>query len=151
MKKQVLKIFSMLSLAVTLTAAAVYANPTGALKANIPFGFTVGNKTLPAGVYTVARASMADPVTLLIRREDGRAVGVLTQTQGVQALRRQDQTKLVFHRYGDRYFLTQIWTAGDTAGRELRKSRAERELVKNGSKKLAKAVENPEVVYILAQ
>lgn len=148
MKKQVLKIFSMVSLAVTLAAAAVYANPAGPLKANIPFDFSVGNKTLPAGVYTVASITVTD--TLRIRREDGRAA-VMIQTHGVQARRGQDQTKLVFRRYGNQYFLAQIWTAGDSEGRELRKSRTERELLKSGSKYLAKAVENPEVVYILAQ
>src|SRR5262245_56498292 len=150
MKKQVLKIFSMLSLVVTLAVTAVYANPTGQLKANIPFDFSVGNKTLPAGVYTVARAYMADQVTLLIRRIDDRE-RVMIHTHGVIANRAQNQTKLVFRRYGDRYFLSQIWTAGNTDGRELRKSRAERELIKNGSNYLARAVDNPEVVYILAQ
>jgi hypothetical protein len=148
MKKQVLKIFSMLSLAVTLTVAAVYANPTGALKANIPFDFSVGNKTLPAGVYTVAPTTT--PGLLLIRREDGR-MGALIQTQGVLARREQDKTKLVFRRYGDHYFLAQLWTAGDSNGRELWKSRTERELIKNRSNILAKNVAEPELVSIVVE
>ncbi len=28
----------------------------------------------------------------------------------------QKTTKLVFHRYGDQYFLAQIWTAGNDRG-----------------------------------
>jgi hypothetical protein len=148
MKKQVLKIFSMLSLAVTLAGAAVYANPAGPVRANIPFDFSVGNKTLPAGVYTVA--TMTTPSLLLIRREDGRT-GALIQTQGVQARREQDQTRLVFRRYGDHYFLAQVWTAGDSNGRELWKSRTERELIKSRSNDLAKNAVEPEVVCIVAQ
>jgi hypothetical protein len=148
MKKQVIKIFSMLSLAVTLTVAAVYANPTDTLKANIPFDFSVGNKTLPGGVYTVR------PITstgmLRIRREDGREA-VMIQTNGVIARQAQDQTKLVFRRYGNKYFLVQIWTAGDSNGRELWKSRTERELIKKGSNYLAKNVVEPEVVCIVAE
>jgi hypothetical protein len=35
---------------------------------------------------------------------------------------------LVFHQYGDEYFLTEIWPAGGQTGRALPKSRAEREL-----------------------
>ncbi len=148
MKKQVLKIFSMLSLAVTLAVAAVYANPAGRLKANIPFDFSVGNETLPAGVYTVAPMTMSG--VLRIRREDGREA-VLIQTHGVQARREQDQTKLVFRRYGDQYFLAQVWTAGDSNGRELGKSRTERELIKSGSKYLAQNAVEPEIVCIVAE
>jgi len=148
MKKQVLKIFSMLCLAVTLAVAAVYANPARPLKANIPFDFSVGDKTLPAGVYTVE--PLATPGVLQIRREDCRA-GALTQTHGVQARPEQDQTKLVFHRYGDRYFLAQVWTAGDSDGRELGKSRTERELIKSRSKYLAQNAVGPEVVCIVAE
>jgi hypothetical protein len=148
MKKQVLRIFSMLSLAVTLACAAVYANPAGPVRANIPFDFSVANKTLPAGVYTVA--TMTTPGLLLIRREDGRT-GALIQTQGVQARREQDKTKLVFRRYGDHYFLAQLWTAGDSNGRELWKSRTERDLIKSRSNYLAKNAVEPEVVCIVAE
>jgi hypothetical protein len=148
MKKQVIKIFSMLSIAAMFMVAAVYANPVDALKANIPFDFSVGNKILPAGVYTVAPTTT--PGLLLIRREDGRT-GALIQTQGVQARREQDKTKLVFRRYGDHYFLAQLWTAGDSNGRELWKSRTERDLIKSRSNYLAKNAVEPEVVCIVAE
>jgi len=38
-----------------------------------------------------------------------------------------DHGSLVFDRYGDKYFLRQIWTAGETGGLECPKSRAEKE------------------------
>ncbi|MGH9844512.1 MAG: hypothetical protein ACREEM_37800 [Blastocatellia bacterium] len=149
MKKQALKIFSMLSLAVALAAVAVYANPASSpLKANIPFDFSVGDKTLPAGAYTVTPLTM--PGVLRIRSEDGRG-RVLVQTQGLQARPDQDQTKLVFRRYGDQYFLAQVWTAGDSNVRELQKSRTERELVKNRSKYFTKNAAEPEIVSIVAE
>jgi hypothetical protein len=34
---------------------------------------------------------------------------------------------MVFNRYGDKYYLRQIWTAGDKVGVECQKSRAEKE------------------------
>ena len=37
-------------------------------------------------------------------------------------------SKLVFHRYGSQYFLTQIWIAGDARGKELPQSGREREV-----------------------
>jgi hypothetical protein len=39
-----------------------------------------------------------------------------------------DGSKLEFHRYGDTYFLSAVWVTGNTTGRELFRSRAEREL-----------------------
>jgi hypothetical protein len=36
--------------------------------------------------------------------------------------------KLVFSRYGDRYFLSQVFSAGSGVGRQIPKSKLEREL-----------------------
>ena len=38
------------------------------------------------------------------------------------------KTKLVFHRYGDQYFLAQIWTEGNNRGSELPKTEREPEV-----------------------
>jgi len=148
MNKQALKIFSLLSLSVMLAVVSVSATPTGSLKAHIPFDFSVGNKTLPAGVYTVD--PYPTPGVLRIRREDCCASAFVI-TIPMQAQQKQDQTKLVFHRYGDQYFLAQSWTAGDSDGRELPQSRTERELVKSRSQHLAKNAVEPEIVCIAAQ
>jgi len=43
-------------------------------------------------------------------------------------MKASQQTKLVFTRYGDQYFLSEIWMAGTTVGQKLPKSRREREL-----------------------
>jgi hypothetical protein len=40
----------------------------------------------------------------------------------------QEKSKLVFHRYGDQYFLAQIWREGDNRGSELPKSQRENEV-----------------------
>lgn len=36
-----------------------------------------------------------------------------------------------FHKYGDQYFLSQVWTIGGNSGRELPMPRVEREVEKN--------------------
>ena len=41
------------------------------------------------------------------------------------------QTKMVFHRIGNSYFLYQIWTEGNKIGRQFAKSRAEIEMASN--------------------
>jgi len=42
-----------------------------------------------------------------------------------------NKTKLVFNRYGDKYFLSQVWIAGETRRRELPKSSREKEVAKD--------------------
>ena len=45
----------------------------------------------------------------------------------------QEKTRFVFHKYGDQYFLSQIWTPGGNSGRELLMPRLERALAKNAT------------------
>ena len=40
----------------------------------------------------------------------------------------QEQAKLIFHRYGNHYFLAQVWVDGETEGLQAQKSRGERAL-----------------------
>jgi len=51
--------------------------------------------------------------------------------------RAQTKALLVFHRYGDQYFLVQVWAAGATTGRQFPQSKSERDVQKqlasNGS------------------
>jgi hypothetical protein len=93
--------------------------------AKIPFDFNVGAKTLPAGKYTVTIVNPAsDRKVLQIRSSDGHWAAI-TQTTGVTGTA-SEKTKLVFHRYGDRYFFAQAKMAGDTVGLAALKSKAER-------------------------
>ena len=67
-----------------------------------------------------------DSSILLIERTD-RAAGTAVMSFAAQANARQAQSKLVFHRYDNRYFLSQIWIAGSVRGRELTESPQEKE------------------------
>jgi hypothetical protein len=49
----------------------------------------------------------------------------------VEKIEAPSQTKLVFRRYGDRYFLYQIWVEGNNRGRELPMTPLEKELASN--------------------
>jgi hypothetical protein len=52
-------------------------------------------------------------------------------SNAAQAKDIQTQSKLVFKRYDNRYFLAQVWKAGSNRGRELLKSRAEKEIAQS--------------------
>ena len=130
MKIQALRTFTMLTLVLLLTAVSVCAQSERSGVMNIPFNFTVQGKTLPAGEYTIEPNRRDYDKVWLVRSKDG-GTSVLFATSRVQARETQEKTKLIFHRYGDQYFLSQIWTPGGNSGRELRMPRQERELAKN--------------------
>jgi hypothetical protein len=125
MKSKALKIFALLTLFVTLAATGVYGQVTA--KYDIPFNFVVTGKLLPAGGYTVERPSQADQQLVLIRNTT-RQIALFTGSIPIGGRAIQEKSKLVFHRYGNHYFLAQLWTAQDSVGRELIPSRLERQM-----------------------
>ena len=95
------------------------------MRANIPFAFSVGEKTLPAGVYTLSVVNpSSDRQALQIRSQNGR-FSAIVQTSAVSA-HQINATKLVFRRYGDHYFFAQIEVAGDATALVASRSRSER-------------------------
>jgi hypothetical protein len=108
-------------------AATATAQTSGPQKtrANIPFAFNVGEKTLPAGVYTLTVINpSSDRKVLQIRSLDGR-FNAMTQTSAGRS-NHADDVKLVFRRYGNQYFFGQIEMGGDATTLVVAKSRAER-------------------------
>jgi hypothetical protein len=95
----------------------------------IPFAFTAGNATLPAGEYRVEKLNGHSAV-ILIRCSDANAAAVVL-SNATQAKDTPTQSKLIFKRYDNRYFLSQVWSAGSIRGRELMKSRAEEEITRS--------------------
>jgi hypothetical protein len=57
-------------------------------------------------------------------------------TESTQRSANDNSCKLVFHRHGDTYFLSEVWVAGNSNGRTLFRSRAERELAESGKEKV---------------
>jgi hypothetical protein len=99
--------------AFTVSALAQTASAQIAV-ANIPFSFNVGNKILPAGKYTVTVVNPAsDRKILQIRSAKGRSSAMI-QTNSVTG-NTSDDAKLVFQRYGDRYFFAQAQMAGESS------------------------------------
>lgn len=132
MRKQLLKTLATISFLIAVAIVPVRSAHGQSLayrvKANIPFDFIVADKTLPAGEYFVSRTRQysGDDV-LTISTVDGRALAVRL-TVGVQSLTPKKQGVLVFHRYGNQHFLSQVWPRGSSMGRSLLRSRTEREL-----------------------
>ena len=112
MKKQTLTMIALMVLVGSLTASAkAQSLSSGTLVANIPFKFSAGNQTMPAGEYIVRCVNPASDQTVLqIASKDGRN-SVMLQMSATRG-KAGETAKLVFHRYGDRYFFAQAWTPG---------------------------------------
>lgn len=93
---------ALLTIAFLSTTTAVLAQESS-VKADIPFDFTVGNQLLPAGEYTI---SSAESGVVEIQSADKR---LLAETTAFSSRHESDgESKLVFNRYGDQYFLRRI-------------------------------------------
>lgn len=123
MKNALLRMTGMLALALLATTQAVRAQEP--VLANIPFAFTAGDTALPAGEYRVEKVNESSAALLIRCTEGSPAIMVATLPAATNV--RQEKTKLIFHRYGNRYFLAQVWSAGSSRGRELPKSAKEKE------------------------
>lgn len=138
MKRQVAKGLTMLMLVVGLalaTASVANGQSGRQLKAQVPFDFIVGERTLRSGQYEVNDASSAGEV-LAIRDASGKTQAMRLSSPVVANGKQDMNAKLVFHRYGNTYFLSQVWLAGRSTGREFAKTKQER-AIENELKKIA--------------
>ena len=115
----------MIFMAVVSVTAETQALGAQKMRARIPFAFNVGQTELPAGEYTVTVLNpTSDRKVLQIRSADGKLSALIHASE----LKTNDaeKTKLVFNRYGDRYFFAQAQMAGESTTLAAVKSSVER-------------------------
>jgi len=128
MKRTVLQIWLAIGLAIGLTVSA-QAQISTEYRARIPFDFNVGNTTFKAGDYLIGLINpKSNQQTLAIRDAKGRSNKVFIILPKETNARRK-VTKLVFHRYENQYFLSEMLTP--TLGAEFLKSKQEERLARN--------------------
>lgn len=115
-------------------AMSAYAQnlETVVLRAQVPFEFVVGGVQLPAGEYNFKQLTQH---IILIQSPD-RVVTMTRISRAVESVTAKPSGRVVFNRYGQRYFLAQIWPGDHTRGHELLKSADELEYAKNMSKQV---------------
>jgi hypothetical protein len=150
MKKQMFKFFAMIILVIMVAfvsalASASAQTPGHNLTVNVPFEFSVGDKTMPAGSYNISRLNSDGTALRILNRDNYQSASRLTQA--VQASQPRENSVLVFKRYGDRYFLAQVWLGGEREGREMLKSGGEKMI----DREIARNDEQPETVTVIAQ
>ena len=118
-----------LALTLIMLPLAAFAQLSSEQKivANVPFEFTVGNKVVPAGEWTTQRLTI-NSRTLLIRNPQA-GITVPAFTLPGENKTEARTCALVFNRYGNQYFLSEIKVQGDRGTYRIPQSRAEAELL----------------------
>lgn len=101
----------LVSCALAIGAATPSFAQSGALaKADIPFAFQVGNKILPAGTYLFSR----DGANIMILRGTEKDTQIASMVLPDTGLNAPKVGRVTFTKYGDRYFLHKVSTAGSS-------------------------------------
>jgi len=98
------------------------------LEADIPFQFYAGNAKLPPGKYFIRVLDDTDLNVMEISSADGRTTA-LFDVEAVQA-KSTPKGELIFNKYGNRYFLEQLFDDGVRSGSQVVESRYEQRVDK---------------------
>jgi hypothetical protein len=135
-----MSMFSRFAIPLTAAAAITAAAPVSAqdvdLVARVPFEFTVANSALPRDTYQLSRLD-GHPEMLLVR---GDRKGVFVRTEEMGRQRDNVAPSLLFHRYGNQYFLREIRLEGN-ARLDLPETKAEREAAEGRADRAAVLME----------
>ena len=107
-------------------------------RATIPFDFRMGDSVMPAGKYLIHEGGGV----LTLREERGKKAASRLTVPTSRA-KTDKNPSLQFTRYGDEYYLTQMWSSDSREGRALMQSKREKEL--------ANTFKNPGVAAAILQ
>ena len=128
-----LPLFLTLLFAMSFWPTRAQAQIIGNLEADVPFQFHVGKTTLPAGRYMIHELEGSELTVMQISSADGK-LSALFNVESAQAKTTPEKSELIFNKYGDRYFLSEMHDEGIVDGSRLSPSRAEKRASKeNGA------------------
>jgi hypothetical protein len=110
----------------SLAALPAAAKSVDGMRAQIPFDFHVGDRLVRAGAYTIKSMTADEQV---IRLKSGKEIATTATNSGRERGNGEGRARLVFHKYGDQYFLSAVW-GSDSTGRTLPETKRERNLRK---------------------
>lgn len=137
MKTQIQHLIMALGLTTIIGGASLFGAWELNGYANVPFGFQVQNRTMPAGKYFVTRANPLSPAyeskALLIRNlSTGDEVIAFAP---ISKYGNHGDGKLVFKEFGNQYFLTEVCFESESVGHGLTQTGVEKEIARSGSKR----------------
>jgi len=134
MKKQLIAVMFAFAIGLVISAGETSAQ-SQALRVDVPFSFSLNNKTLPAGTYIVKPAT--DNRLMWRVRGTGQTPDTLLLAS-LSSAKEPGNLRIIFRRYGERYFLTGFKTTSyDVA---LPMSGSEKDLRQSTGNDLAKLI-----------
>jgi hypothetical protein len=127
MTKTLFRIAATVTVLVTFASAQGNFTSTKTETANVPFSFNAGDRTFPAGVYTVQLDH--EKQILLIRGEDRKSLMLLANNEESKDAPKTSQ--LVFRRVGDHFFLKEAWVQDSHQGQSLPAGTYEKEVARH--------------------
>ena len=120
--------FATLGTLALLAAASAFGQER--LTADIPFEFHIANTVMPAGHYDVDLSAINTRGSLTVGCR-GCGVRPFASAYSVGGGPNENtECRLVFNKYGDTYFLSEVWSGGRAQGSALNKSKTEREIAR---------------------
>jgi hypothetical protein len=126
-RHQLVLFFIALFCALTMYPTKTDAQIVGDVEANIPFQFHAGNAKLPPGKYVIHVLDDSDLTMMEISSADG-STSALFQVRPAEASSAPAKSELIFNKYGNRYFLAQLFDEGNPSGSTVIESRYEKGL-----------------------
>lgn len=99
--------------------------PTERIVTQVPFKFMVGNAAMPAGECTVVLVNENSSL-MLVGSSDAKHWVYASTIPDLG--KKASNTTLTFHRYGDRYFLTEVRVGDSRSSYTFKPSKLENEL-----------------------
>ncbi|HJZ83034.1 MAG TPA: hypothetical protein VKD91_21885 [Pyrinomonadaceae bacterium] len=144
MKQKLLTMAATVAALMVMTVVTANAQAGAKLKAHVPFDFAAGQTRLRAGDYSVTRIARN---AFLLRSADNKTSVIVQAPVAIEPGREGSPARLVFKRYDQEYFLTQVWTYASAEGRQLNTSRTEARLAGQWAQKNTPA----QIVEVLAR
>ena len=122
MKQKILTMAATVAAFLAMAVVTANAQAGAKLKVHVPFDFAAEQTRLKAGDYSVTRIARNE---FLLRSADNKTSVILQAPVAIEPRREGSPARLVFKRYDNEYFLTQIWTYAGAEGRQLNTSKTE--------------------------
>lgn len=115
MRNKIYRVIAIFGMFVSVAMVSAQGQAPSKVGVDIPFEFSAGKTTLPAGVYSIKRIS-GELVSL--RSEDGKSAVTLHAPVTHTSSDPNATERVVFSKQGEEYSLSQIWLTADS-GRQV--------------------------------
>jgi hypothetical protein len=127
MKKPFFALSALVGLLGLFVPPAARAQVDATIEADIPFAFHAGEAQMPPGKYRLYSPEDSYGRVMEIRSVGG-SEAALFEVFGTEDRNPAHDSELVFHKYGDNYYLWRIVESGSQTGDQVPVSRSEKSL-----------------------